>query len=687
MKRRLFGFAALIALAFPVIVVGDTDLGQQVKSQACSAPPEIDGVIGEQEWQAAPPIEFDMKLVQLGSTPATTRTCRLRVMNSANALYLALQVPDDTVNRELNPLNLDAGILALAREADLRRGNDRKLVLPELYVDKHVVEPGKDADDSQQDGVAGMTQRDGICSMEWAVPLDSGDANDVRLAPGDSVRLNLGYFDGFQGEFKGTQVGVAWPGDLDHATNWGILQLATDVADDGGRAFKGPAWVQSLLTNLGDRLTSRLRIIRSSLVSVTPQPIVKVLVEYSYLDTRGQEQVARAKLYLPKSAEDSARRFPLLYAAGYELDDRSSVAHLERGYVVVSPRELKDNPLVQTINPDAALLHIARTLPWVDDTRVVICGGSAGGYMTLMLAAETFPLSGAAADVPPVNWAYNAAYFLQKSKWQASGDTSAPTPDLPVFMAVAPIADQAIGVYGDNTDDPIWHRNGPLGHLDTITCPVLAYWSTADMLVPIPQVGNDWVRPFDAAVYPPGFTMDPDALCATPEGRLRLLDVLPAGDYELFSVSEEQVRALIPTKDSAQGPAELPFSRQKRWSVVILGEGPPEPEVGHTKHAVPWTRNTFLDHVAAEQLSVTQLTAAKLERLMDRYAGKEWLPTRLRHLDLSDAERADVVRGLRTFVAAGTDHASLFVQLYRQLPPDRQVLEASVYDAIINTGQ
>ena len=232
----------------------------------------------------------------------------------------------------------------------------------------------------------------------------------------------------------------------------------------------------------------------------------------------------------PRVCETAQHAVPLYYSAGYELDDGSSVAYVRRGFAVVSPRDLKANPLVQTPNPDVALLHIARSLPCVDDARVVIGGGSAGGYMTLMLAAETFPLAGAAADVPPVNWGYNAAYFLQRKKWPTE-----PKPaELPVFTAVASIADQATAVYGDNTDDAIWYRNCPLAQLDTITCPVLVYWSTADMLVPIDQVGKSWVRPFDAQAFPPGFTQDPEKLSTTPEGRLRALDVLSADDYELF---------------------------------------------------------------------------------------------------------------------------------------------------------
>ena len=81
------------------------------------------------------------------------------------------------------------------------------------------------------------------------------------------------------------------------------------------------------------------------------------------------------------------------------------------------------------MNPDVALLHLARALPWVDDTRVVIGGGSAGGWMTLLLAAETFPLAGAAPDVPPVNWGYNGAYFFkQLDKAGPSGASAARVP-------------------------------------------------------------------------------------------------------------------------------------------------------------------------------------------------------------------------------------------------------------------
>jgi len=660
-------------------------LPRQIESQVCRAAPVIDGVIGEAEWQAAPPVEFEMQLVQLSSQAVDVRVCTIRVMNSANGLYVALCVPDTTADHSLSPLKTDAAMLAFCQAAELQRGDDRKVMMPGLYTDKHFVEPGKDADDSQQDGRGAMVHSDGRCVLEWAVPLGSSDPHDVHIKPGDAVRLNLAYFDAFQGDLQGTQAGLIWPGDLDHATHWGTVQLAADAPDDGGWAFTGPAWVEPLLTGLQDVPANRLRFVASEPVTGASQLVAKALVEFVYLDTQGQEQTGKAKLYLPPGVQEGTAQFPLYYSAGYELDDRTSLTHVQRGFVVVSPRDVQVNPLVQTINPDAALLHIVRSLPFVDDARVVIGGGSAGGYMTLMLAAETFPLSGAAADVPPVNWGYNAAFFLQRKKWPAGGDAAAKIPELPVFAAVASIADAATTVYGDDTDDPIWFRNAPLSQLDTISCPVLVYWSTADMLVPIDQVGKDWVRPFDPAAFPPGFTTDPEQLCGTPAGRLRALETLASGDYELFTFSEDEIRDRIPGPERPGEVPELPFSHSKRWSIVILDEGAPEPQVGHTKYPVPWTRNAFIDAMAQSGIAATQLTSTKLERLMDRYAGKEWLPTRaLRHLDFPESERADVVRGLKCFVAAGAGQAAVFAELYQQLPADRQVLEPDLYQAIIH---
>ncbi|MBC7816625.1 MAG: acetylxylan esterase [Planctomycetaceae bacterium] len=665
----------LFVIIAPVVALAD-GLPKTITSSPCRTAPEIDGRIGDEEWKDAKAIEFELPMLKVIAKVTAPRVCRLRVMNSANGLYVALSIPDETVNKSLAPLDFDLALLAFCRGKELAAGDDRKAVGPGIFIDKHVTTPGKDADDKKQDGRAVMVHDQGTYSIEWAMPLDSGDVEDLRVKPGDAVRFNLAYFDAFQADLKETQIGTAYPGGLDRAGEWGTLQLAANVEHDGGVAFQGPVWVRKLFESFRSVPANRLRLIETTRMPSTRQPVIKALVEFTYRDPRGKETIGKGKLFFPETLQEPATSRPLFFGAGYELDDASAAGHVERGFVVATPRALEANPLVRTINPDAALLHIVRSLPFVDDARVVIAGGSAGGYATLLLAAETFPLSGAAPDVPPVNWGYNAAYFLQKERGQKQRTDA---PKTPVFDVIIPIVKQGLGVYGDDTSGETYFRNSPLAHLETITCPVSVYWTTADMLVPIDQVGPKWVRPFDAKKFPAEFTFDPTKLTTSPAGRMRVVEVLKETDYELFELSEETVKQRLAQTQSSKQPAELPFSADKRWSITILDEGAPEPQVGHTKYPVPWSQRKFIDKALATKIAAEQLTSAKLERLMGRYAGQEWLPSGgLTHLDDPESERSDVLRGLKTYVAVSPDHARMFADLYAKLPASRRVLPAEI---------
>jgi len=613
-----------------------------VASASCSTAPTIDGAIGDAEWKDAPPVKFTMKFVSLNPAGNSTRVCTARFMNSANALYIALQVPDDKVNRSLDPIEIDFAMVAFARGRALAPGDDRKGIGPDgLYVDKHVTGPGKDADDAQKDGEGASAHKDGLFSFEWSIPLDCKDPNDLQARPGDAVRFTLAYIDAFCADLKNTWIGATY-GSLDDAAEWGTLQLAGDVKDDGKRS------------SLGRRLagSKRLKVLSAS--------GTRAVVEYPCIDPTGTERTAKAKIFVPSALQvDSAAAAPLYYSAGYELDDLTAAAVVNRGWIVVTPHQIEVNPLVRTSNCDVALLHIARSLPFVDDSRVMVAGGSAGGYMTLMLAAETFPLAGAAPDVPPVNLGYNAAYYLkQKSRLDSS---------VPAAAGILPIIEQVAKVYGENTDDKTWYSHSPLSHIPTITCPVSVAWTTADMLVPIPQIGDKWIRPFEGKGFPADFTMDRLKLAVTQESRMRLTDVLPKDAFELW----------VQPPPSGTKILEMPVSVTKPLSILILDEGAPEPKVDHLKNPVRLTRDKFYGQVLTGKIPVSQLTPAKLERLMDRYAGKEWLPSAgLRHLDTPEAEKADVLRGLKTYVRSSLEHARAFFVLYDKLPPARKVLDS-----------
>ena len=190
---------------------------------------------------------FDMTMVRVDPASTETRGCELWVMNSANALYVVLRIPDATVDEGLSPMVLDGAILAFCQGDRVRPGDDRKLISPGIYRDKSVDAPGKgDSDDRKQDGRGGMTRENGVCSFEWAVPLDSGDKDDLRAKPGDSFRFNLVYLDAFQVPITRARMGGIYVRYPDCADAWGTLRLAADVKDDGGSAFQAPAWIKAL---------------------------------------------------------------------------------------------------------------------------------------------------------------------------------------------------------------------------------------------------------------------------------------------------------------------------------------------------------------------------------------------------------------------------------------------------------
>src|SRR5262245_14637921 len=160
--------------------------------------------------------------------------------------------------------------------------------------------------------------------------------------------------------------------------------MTDNVADCQKR--QDVAWVSALFQSFGTAPLKRLKLVATTRLPAGAHEVVRAHVEYDYRDARGRPAIGKAKLYLPGVLEEQTAKLPLYFAAGYEINDEVALAQAGEGFVVVNPRELLVNPMVRTINPESALLHIARALPFVDDARVVIGGFSAGGHATLLLA-------------------------------------------------------------------------------------------------------------------------------------------------------------------------------------------------------------------------------------------------------------------------------------------------------------
>ena len=470
----------------------------------------------------------------------------------------------------------------------------------------------------------------------------------------------------------------------------------TSAVRAANEATSEDSWLTALFPDpaQADHVGRRLRASETSEVKIPGGVGGVVSVELTYLDSDGREQTGRARIFVPPALRtDPHQRVPLIHNAGYECGENEAAGLLAQGYAVSTPHAHPLNPLGRGPNLDRAILHAVRQLSWVDPQRVAIYGGSAGGWMTLMLSADAFPLVWSIPMVPPVHVGYNMA-FISENESRAAAAAESGQPRMPVLLQVASIARQAEALYGVPFEDPAYLAVSPLAHLDTITAPTLVTFSTADLLVPIDQVAEELVYDFDAAAFPAGFDTRIPGRFPGVNGARTLLAALDRDGYELFKlVPGPNPKRLDRGEEGGGTPTEanLPFSTGKTWSVVILDEGPVEPLVGHLKYA--WTINHEAFRAWAEQQGVAadQLTLPKLTRLMHRMLGQPWQPfearlkgaptlTAAHQLDYPEAERADVLLGLTAF-AADDARASRLASLYAQLPEHLQVLGAELVNA------
>ena len=384
---------------------------------------------------------------------------------------------------------------------------------------------------------------------------------------------------------------------------------------------------------------------------------------FQYPHQDGTVLSAEGWLHVPNG--DGATRRPLLYSAGYELSRAGALAHLASGSVVVTPSAIADptgNPVVRGPNLDFALIHLARSLPIVDDDQVWVAGGSAGGYMALMVAAETYPLAGVMADCPLVDLEYMARYFLGNAAL-LSGSAGEQIPVLRIVYGLGPLLVARHGAPGAIS----WIGLSPLDHLDAITCRASVVHSTADLLVPVGQVTGDATR--IGSGFPAGFKIDlaERSLVASLSPRQVEVRTLASPPEAVEATAELLFSEVPPTK------LDVPWSDSRRWTVAVLEEGGPQTFTGHFRFHVAPNREP-----APRSSSVStpeQLTRAKLEVLMSRLAGAEWVATGVRSLDFEEREEADVMRSLSAFIRAAPEGA--LTRLYNELPESLQVLGRS----------
>lgn len=138
--------------------------------------PVIDGVKGAGEWDAATSVA-----VFSGGT--------LYYTNDGTRLYIALEMADAVPQAADGfRIRFDDTLDGLATTGD----NEVRLRM-DTYDDMHRTPFGWGVFDTQEDGTGAAGSSAGVNFFEVAFPLNSGDANDFALSPGDQVGFCVQY--------------------------------------------------------------------------------------------------------------------------------------------------------------------------------------------------------------------------------------------------------------------------------------------------------------------------------------------------------------------------------------------------------------------------------------------------------------------------------------------------------------
>jgi fermentation-respiration switch protein FrsA (DUF1100 family) len=407
-----------------------------------------------------------------------------------------------------------------------------------------------------------------------------------------------------------------------------------------------------------------------------------VTADVPYLDVRGRPKSGQARLYVRGDGLEGGKPRAAMFTAYYELDLPGAKKWAKQGWVVVSPhygQQARENSAGNGFNLDHAIVQWVRRLGFVDRRRLHVDGSSQGGYVALALAADFLPVEAVTADAPIINWDYNLCYWQTNKAAAELGKTDYDKSPLPFLCPVIPLADQTFEVFGASLTSDTYYDLSPLAYLDRITSPVLATWSTADMLVPLDQVTRTRLGNFDPSRFPAGYVRDFDALTRCPKARKRLEEALPADQvhWEVLPLPQDTYEFLIGMATKGQKrpnkkPAylDLPWSADHQWSVCLLDEGGPAPQASHRRYVWSAFPDSFIAAHRERPFGVALLNAAKLDYLLQRYMHQVEHAPKLadgrtaNRLNYELLEKRDVVAGLLDYAGMGEAYARNLVALY-----------------------
>lgn len=377
-------------------------------------------------------------------------------------------------------------------------------------------------------------------------------------------------------------------------------------------------------------------------------------LDIPYISKENKVEKRQVQIVMPEAA---AIPMPLIYVPHYEMaeDAVELRAYLSQGWAVACPAAFNDNYNAQLTDDDLvfnnAALYTLRHMPEFDRERIALVGGSAGGYMTLMLTGLQPGICVSIANGPIANTYFNFYHYFNKAQGLnlkalaelAKDGALAGAPDnnaaakpgmtqeekdkmaldmltklmglpIPFIAGLAGIFSPVLNNFPDKTDTARWEALSGVGLADCFSSPLMVNHCTSDVLVPVDQISRrfTYAKPGDSLPEEFDATLPRDL-----PGKLKLSleECLPEGDVRI-----ESIRVPEDAPESV-----LPYDPDKRFNLNIFDDGPIEGYGTHSSRMDVGRRDDvpYLTEMLEKTAAQTNiLTPAMLKALLLRYAGK-----------------------------------------------------------------
>ena len=349
---------------------------------------------------------------------------------------------------------------------------------------------------------------------------------------------------------------------------------------------------------------------------ISMDDINKEIKDIKYITKDGKIDTRQIAMYIPKDKINE--KIPMVYIPHYGAEEYSYdfQVYLSNGWIVAAPVfENKYNEKLTTddlVFNNAALYYL-RNNEHVDNQRILLVGGSAGGYMSLMLNELQMGTTASIANSPISNIYFNLyIHFLNCDKVNKNASLF----DVPIIVQafVSKTFRANLDDYPNKEDYDRWTYLSPIGNAKAFSNPVVINHYTADILVPIDQITKKYTYEKHDGTLPKNFTS-------------RMGDNYPgilSHSLEEEVLQDELYIHKIELKNNVVD-MEMPYDKTKLLTINVFDDGP---VTAKSSHASPTTvgtltTNEYLTEMANKGLKNTEkLIPAKLLLLLERYQGK-----------------------------------------------------------------